>query len=126
MVNKAATWDDIEPVTVIAGFHGRFVHSETMTFALWRIDKGALLPSHSHFHEQVIHLLEGELEVTVDGVIGVLKAGMVGIVPRNAVHSGRALTDCRVLDVFSPKREDYADLSGLGILQAAAAAPSRG
>jgi hypothetical protein len=36
-----------------------------------------------------------------------LMPGSVGIIPPNAVHSGRALTDCKILDVFSPVREDY-------------------
>jgi quercetin dioxygenase-like cupin family protein len=43
----------------------------------------------------------------VNGVTQILGPGSVGIIPPNAVHSGRALTDCRILDVFSPVREDY-------------------
>jgi quercetin dioxygenase-like cupin family protein len=58
-------------------------------------------------HEQVVHVLEGDLEVTVDGKTSVLHAGSMGVIPSNAVHSGRALTDCRVLDAFYPLREDY-------------------
>ena len=67
MPNQIFEWAKIEPRTVIAGFHGRFVHSATMTFALWDIDAGSLLPEHSHHHEQVVHLYEGEFELTVEG-----------------------------------------------------------
>lgn len=113
-------WDKLEPRTVIAGFHGRFVHSGTMTFVLWTIDAGAILPVHTHPHEQVVHQFEGELEVTVEGVTTVLKPGMVAVVPPHATHSGRALTDCRTMDAFYPIRDDYRgqDAAG-GILQAA-------
>ena len=45
MPNEIFEWAKIEPRTVIAGFHGRFVHSDTMTFALWQIDAGATCPS---------------------------------------------------------------------------------
>ena len=33
--------------------------------------------------------------------------GEVAVIPSGAVHSGRALTQCRFLDVFHPVREDY-------------------
>lgn len=112
-------WKDIEPRTIIPGFHGRFLHSSAMSFALWRIEAGALLPRHSHVHEQVVHVFEGELEVTVEGVTTVLKSGMVAVIPPHAVHSGRALTDCRVMDVFHPLREDYMRADAPAILQAA-------
>jgi quercetin dioxygenase-like cupin family protein len=102
-------WSKIPPRTVIPGFHGRFAHSEHMTFALWDIEAGARLPAHHHPHEQVIHVLSGAFEATVDGITQVLTAGMVGIVGSNLVHSGRALTTCRILDAFSPVREDYRD-----------------
>jgi quercetin dioxygenase-like cupin family protein len=112
-------WDRIEPKTVIPGFHGRFAHSKHMTFVLWEIDAGAILPEHSHMHEQVVHVHQGELEVTIDGRTMVLRAGSIGIIPPNAVHAGRALTDCRVMDAFYPLREDYMKDGTPSLLQAA-------
>ena len=78
-----------------------------MTFAHWDIEPGALLPEHSHVHEQVCNVIQGEFELTIDGESRVLKAGDVGIIPSNAVHSGRAVTQCHVIAVFHPIREDY-------------------
>jgi quercetin dioxygenase-like cupin family protein len=92
---------------VFPGFHGRFVHSANMTFAYWDIEEGSKVPEHSHVHEQVVNMLEGRLELTVDGKMHTLGSGQVLVIPSNAVHSGRALTPCKVLDVFSPVREDY-------------------
>jgi quercetin dioxygenase-like cupin family protein len=113
-------WDKIEWKTVIPGFHGKFAHSANMTFVLWKVDAGALLPQHSHVHEQVVHVLEGNLEVTVDGKTSVLHAGSMGVIPSNAVHSGRALTDCRVLDAFYPLRKDYMQGGAPSVLAEAA------
>ena len=107
MTDLIIDWDTIEARTVIPGFSGKAAHSTTMTFVNWEIAAGAVLPEHSHPHEQVIHVHSGALETTVGGVTSVLRAGMVGVVPPNVPHSGRALTDCRVLDVFNPIREDY-------------------
>ena len=91
----------------VPGFRVRFVHSENMTFAYWDIRQGALLPEHNHPHEQVANVLDGRFELTIDGETRVLESGMVAIIPPNAVHSGRAISDCRILDVFYPIREDY-------------------
>ena len=92
---------------LLPGFQVRFVHSETMTLAYWTIREGAELPEHSHDHEQVCSVIDGEFELVIDGEKRCLKAGDVGVIPSNAVHSGRAHTDCRVIDVFHPVREDY-------------------
>jgi quercetin dioxygenase-like cupin family protein len=94
---------------IVPGFHGRFVHTETMTFAYWAIDPMATIPSHAHHHEQVVNMLSGELELIVDGTAHTLRAGDVFAIPGNVPHSARALTECRVLDVFNPVREDYRD-----------------
>ena len=88
-----------------------------MTFVLWQIDKGAILPEHSHVHEQVVHVYEGELEVSVAGEMTVLRGGSIGVIPSNAVHSGRALTNCRVMDAFYPLREDYMKGGAASVLQ---------
>jgi quercetin dioxygenase-like cupin family protein len=103
----SVNWDGLAERTVFPGFHGRFVHSERMTFARWRIEAGATLPEHSHMHEQVVHTYSGELELVVDGVTHRLTAGTVLVIPPNAPHSGRALAECDVMDVFAPVREDY-------------------
>jgi quercetin dioxygenase-like cupin family protein len=92
---------------IFPGFYVRFVHSATMTFAHWIIKAGALLPQHSHPHEQVATMLEGEFDLTIDGKTERLRPGSVGIIPSHAVHSGRAVTDCRIVDAFYPIREDY-------------------
>lgn len=99
--------ESIESKELIPGFDVRFIHTDSMTFAHWVIKAGAVLPEHSHEHEQVAHVLEGEFELTIDGQSMVVKPGTVGVIPSNAVHSGRAITDCRIMDVFNPIREDY-------------------
>jgi quercetin dioxygenase-like cupin family protein len=109
MPNEIMDWSKVQPRTVIPGFVGRFLHSQAMTFALWEIAAGAVLPEHSHHHEQVVHLYEGEFELTVEGVTRRMLAGTVFAIPANARHHGRAITDCRIMDVFCPVREDYRD-----------------
>ena len=92
---------------IIPGFRARFVHSANMSFAHWSIDQDAILPEHSHEHEQVVNVIDGEFELSIDDDTRRLRRGEVAVIPPNAVHSGRAITDCRVIDVFYPIREDY-------------------
>ncbi len=92
---------------VLQGMRGRFVHSEHMTFAFWEIDKNFILPEHRHNNEQVTHILNGEFELSIAGKTQTMKAGQIAIIPSNTLHSGKALTDCKILDSFSPRREDY-------------------
>lgn len=99
--------DQIEEQEVVPGFFGRFVHSENNTLAYWRILAGSSLPAHSHPHEQVANLLEGEFELTVEGVAHKLTPGMVFVIPGDVPHTGRAITDCKILDTFYPVREEY-------------------
>ena len=100
--------EQVEERELAPGFFARMVHTGNMTFAYWRILEGSGLPAHSHPHEQVVNLLEGSFELTVNGESRVLVPGSdVVVVPPNAPHSGKALTPCRILDVFHPVREDY-------------------
>jgi quercetin dioxygenase-like cupin family protein len=99
--------EDIEEREIVPGYHARFVHAENMTLAYWRIEAGAALPSHAHPHEQVTRVSEGEFELTVDGETRILNSGQVALIPGNASHGGKAVSDCRITDVFFPVREDY-------------------
>jgi len=99
--------ENVESVELIPGFHGQMIHSDNMTMAFWTVEEGAVAPNHNHVHEQIMHLLEGQFEFTVDGETKVLSEGAVVLLPSNIVHSGKALTPCRILDIFNPVREDF-------------------
>ena len=73
----------------------------------WKVDEGAAVPEHSHIHEQVVNVLQGVFELTIDGQAELLGPGKVAVIPPGIKHSGRAITYCELLDVFHPEREDY-------------------
>jgi len=98
---------DIPEREIVAGYRAKFVHSKNMTLAYWDVDPGAALPEHSHPHEQIANVLEGQFELTVDGESRILEPGTVAIIPSNVPHSGRAITACRLIDAFYPCRDDY-------------------
>ncbi len=99
--------DNIQEKEPFPGLHVRFVHTDNMTLAYWRIEKGAGIPSHSHPHEQVVNQIEGEFEMTVGEETLRLKPGMVVKIDPNVPHSGTAISDCRIIDAFHPARKDY-------------------
>ena len=99
--------EDMEQVEPVPGYRLRAVHTEHMTVAYWDIDAGAVMPEHSHPHEQVATLLEGEFEFTLDGEARLLRPGTVVSVPPGVVHEGKALTACRIVDAFHPSRDEW-------------------
>jgi quercetin dioxygenase-like cupin family protein len=98
---------DIPPFVISKGFTAQMFHTESMTIAYVDVEAGAELPEHSHFHEQVSNMLEGEFEFMLDGKKMLLRPGDCLVIPSNVPHSGWALTACRILDVFQPVREDF-------------------
>ena len=99
--------ETIEEKEIVPGFHARMVHTDNMTVAYWNIEEGASLPDHTHPHEQIANLIEGRFEFSLDGETKVLEPGMVVVIPGDVPHSGKALTPCKIIDVFYPVREDY-------------------
>jgi quercetin dioxygenase-like cupin family protein len=62
---------------------------------------------HQHVHEQITYIIEGELSMIIDGQSCLLTQGMYHVIPSGTLHSAVAKTDCKVIDAFSPVREDY-------------------
>ena len=52
-------------------------------------------------------MLDGKLEMHIGDELVILEPGTVKVIPSNTPHSAVALTDCKLIDVFSPVREDY-------------------
>jgi quercetin dioxygenase-like cupin family protein len=98
----------LDVIERLPGWFGRYFHSPSMTFAHYDFTSGSSIHEHFHPQEEVYEVIEGELEVTIDGVTQIARAGMVAIVPANVRHSAKALTDGRVIIVDYPLRLDFA------------------
>lgn len=91
----------------LPGWHGRYFHTASMTFAHYDFVRGASIHEHFHPEEEVYEVIEGELEVTIEGVAQVARPGVAAIVPAGARHSVRALTDGRAIIVDHPARPEF-------------------
>lgn len=98
---------DIKERELAKGIKGRYFHTNSITIGFIDIEKGAILPAHSHIHEQTTQITEGQLEMTIGGVTQILEPGTITLIPSNVVHSAIALTNCKVVDIFNPVREEY-------------------
>ena len=52
----------------LPGWYGRYFHSPSMTFAHYDFARGSSIHEHFHPEEEVYEVIEGELEVAIDGV----------------------------------------------------------
>ena len=98
--------DQLATRDLFPGFTARLVHTPLVTQSFVQCEAGAAFPEHRHPHEQTVIVLDGELELTAGGETVRLTPGTVFAIPGDVPHSGRALVATRVLDVFSPVRED--------------------
>jgi len=101
------SFDALDRSEEMPGYLGAFLHGEHMTVTNWEVEAGATFPEHAHPHEQISIVVEGEFALTLDGETDVLKPGRIAVIPPETPHSGRAKTECEIIDVFSPVRKDY-------------------
>jgi len=97
-----------ETKEIAPGVRLRSFWGDRMLAAVVDLDPQAVVPMHSHPHEQAGTVLSGALELTIDDETRWLAPGDVYLIPGGVEHSaqtGDAPT--RVLDVFSPVREEY-------------------
>lgn len=107
-IDKLPSFDPIDGVnmSVLAG---------AQMMANWvRIAPGAEVPAHAHVHEQLGLVLEGEIEMMIDGETRTLGPGTCYCIASDVSHGAVGGPDgALVLDVFSPPREDYLEQAGL-------------
>lgn len=96
-------WIDIAP-----GIRRRTVTSgSSMYQMIARLDAGSTMPEHRHPQEQIVHILEGRMRLVVSGVPHELKGGESFYLASDVPHGVETIEDTRVLDTFSPPRDDY-------------------
>jgi quercetin dioxygenase-like cupin family protein len=98
--------NDLENKELMKGITLDFFHTEHLMVAFTTLKAGREIPWHHHIHEAIEFVIEGELEMQVGETNGVLKPGVISNVPSNIRHKAQAITDCKVITVFYPLRED--------------------
>jgi len=74
------------------------------------LDKGSIVPKHSHENEQLTYILEGALHFWIGDAENEeidVRAGEVLWIPSNVPHRALALEDTLDVDIFSPPRQDW-------------------
>ena len=89
--------------------HRRLVTAERMMLAHVYLDKGCIVPMHSHENEQLTYILEGALRFWLgedEAEVVDVRAGEVLHLPRGS-HKAEALEDTLDVDIFCPPRQDW-------------------
>lgn len=93
---------------LVPGTTARLAWGEKLMLSLVEIGPGAVVPMHSHPHEQGGIVVEGEFDFIIGGERRRLKAGDMYLIPGGVPHSAVGLDRKAVaLDVFAPPRDDY-------------------
>lgn len=70
-------------------------------------EEGAVGAIHTHPHEQITYVIDGEFEFNIDGNKTILKAGDSTFKEPNIPHGAVCLKKGRLLDIFTPCRKDF-------------------
>jgi quercetin dioxygenase-like cupin family protein len=83
------------------------------------LEAGSKMPAHSHPQEQIVHILEGKMRLIVDDVPHELSTGDSFYLAGNVPHGVETILPTRVLDTFSPPRDEYLKLDAAALTSGA-------
>lgn len=105
-------WDDLPKEPVKSDLSRRLITGDRMMLAHVYLDRGCVVPQHSHDNEQLTYILEGKLRFFLgddESEVVDVGAGEVLHIPSHLPHKAEALEDTLDVDVFSPPRSDWLD-----------------
>jgi quercetin dioxygenase-like cupin family protein len=99
--------EDCVELKPFPGIEMHATEAERMTLSVVDMDPHSVIEEHSHPHEQVGYMVEGEAEFVIAGRSYRVQAGQMwrlpGGVPHKVIAGDRPV---RAIDVFYPVRED--------------------
>jgi quercetin dioxygenase-like cupin family protein len=100
--------DEVRAVEMLPGVMRRTMNAGDRTMLCEVvIAKDAVVPMHTHPHEQIGYLASGRLRFVLGDEVRELSQGDSWLVPSNVPHEVTALEDAVAIDIFSPPREEY-------------------
>jgi quercetin dioxygenase-like cupin family protein len=107
-MNRFWNPEDIAPKVLAPGVTAKIAAGEKLMFSLVTLAPDAVVPTHSHPHEQMGMMVSGSMEFTIEGVTRSLSGNEMYLVPGGVPHAAKAGPGGAVaLDAFSPPREEY-------------------
>lgn len=109
-MKRFESWDQL-PERSLEGMERKIFHGERVMLVRNTIHPHAVLPAHSHPHEQMIYIESGGCDLTVGGQTRHMTAGGLAWVSGGMEHAVVNTEDVPLvaLDIFSPIREDFLD-----------------
>jgi quercetin dioxygenase-like cupin family protein len=99
---------DAKPVQALPGLTRRtLAQCESIMLCEFTFNSHVEVPIHSHPHEQVGYVVEGNVEMTIDGKKYTLNKGDSYLAPSSIPHGAFTLEPTIIVDTFYPPREDY-------------------
>jgi len=96
------------PVEMLPGVVRRTLCSaDRMTICEFTLDKDAVVPLHTHEHEQAGYVVRGRQLLEIGGETRELRAGDGYLIGSNVPHATTALEESVAIDIFSPPRKEY-------------------
>jgi quercetin dioxygenase-like cupin family protein len=80
---------------------------QSMYQMIAHLEAGSVMPEHRHPQEQVVHLLQGRMKLIVAGTPHEMTACDSIYLESNVPHGVEVIEETRVLDTFSPPRDEY-------------------
>jgi quercetin dioxygenase-like cupin family protein len=100
--------DNVPPVEMLPGVIRRtMTHGERMMLIEFNLADGAVVPMHTHPHEQNGYLVSGRMRLEVGDEARDLSPGDCWMIPGGVPHEATALEPSVIVDIFSPPREEY-------------------
>lgn len=99
---------ELETKNPLEGITLKSVSGNNTMMTFFTFEPGSIIPAHKHPHEQITYVIEGEMEMVLDGETKLLKAGDGVVILPNQDHSAKILSKpVKAVDAWYPIREEY-------------------
>jgi len=103
-------WENLPLETLKPDLTRRIISTERVMLAHVYLDKGCVVPTHSHENEQLTYILDGVLRFWLgddESEVVDVGAGEVLHIPSGLPHKAEALETTLDVDIFCPPRRDW-------------------
>jgi quercetin dioxygenase-like cupin family protein len=102
-------YDEVPITVLVEGSNSHLVRGTNAMISFLTMKAGSVFELHSHPEEQIMFVLEGYCDEIIEDKVYRVGPGDSLRLPPNVRHGAFIReADCKVIDVFSPARADYA------------------